>query len=277
MRRREVFRADVRRYYDGTVTTWAPRDGEIDGIDYHFPTATLHQDLGDHGFLEANEVDGTCYGSPRDQVREALLAVKDVDPQDRCPGREVVKEQVPEALLIFAIPLRIDARAAPSARDRDRRRAGAAPAGCGDRAGAPGRLRPRRERHGWSTGRPRRSTDYRPGAAPTLTGAPRVAGDLGLDPVRQACRIGGGGRGQSAAAGRSWPYRPRPALAGLGTRSRLAPAAGTSRTVRGLAPFGVRPARSPDPGHASGGRRTSRRNPMVAWTGSEPTAHCPPR
>ena len=39
------------------------------------------------GFLEANEVHGNWYGTPRDQVREALAAGRDVDPQDRRPGR----------------------------------------------------------------------------------------------------------------------------------------------------------------------------------------------
>ena len=56
------------------------------------------------GFLEANEVHGNWYGSPRDQVREALVAGRDVILKIDVQGAQVVKEQVSEALLIFVIP-----------------------------------------------------------------------------------------------------------------------------------------------------------------------------
>jgi guanylate kinase len=56
------------------------------------------------GFLESNEVHGNWYGSPREQVREALLAGKDVILKIDVQGAQKVKEQVSEALLIFLIP-----------------------------------------------------------------------------------------------------------------------------------------------------------------------------
>ena len=58
----------------------------------------------DRGFLEANEVHGNFYGSPRDPVRQALIAGKDVILKIDVQGAQVVKEQVTEALLIFIIP-----------------------------------------------------------------------------------------------------------------------------------------------------------------------------
>jgi guanylate kinase len=90
MRRREAEagRAD-QRHYVVTVTTRAPREGEVDGVDYHFVTREEFLQLrAARGLLEANEVHGNWYGSPRQPVR----------------GAQVVKEQVSAALLIFVIP-----------------------------------------------------------------------------------------------------------------------------------------------------------------------------
>jgi guanylate kinase len=93
------------RHYVVTVTTRAPRNGEVDGVDYHFVTReTFLAMRAARGFLEANEVHGNWYGSPRDQVREALAAGRDVILKIDVQGAQVVKEQVSEALLIFVIP-----------------------------------------------------------------------------------------------------------------------------------------------------------------------------
>lgn len=106
MRRREAERGRAgERTYVVTVTTRAPRDGEVDGEDYHFVSREEFLRLrAARGFLEANEVHGNWYGSPRDQVREALVAGRDVILKIDVQGAQVVKEQVSEALLIFVIP-----------------------------------------------------------------------------------------------------------------------------------------------------------------------------
>jgi guanylate kinase len=93
------------RHYVVTVTTRAPRDGEVDGVDYHFVSRDEFLRMrAARGLLEANEVHGNWYGSPRDQVREALAAGRDVILKIDVQGAQVVKEQVSEALLIFVIP-----------------------------------------------------------------------------------------------------------------------------------------------------------------------------
>ena len=96
---------DGDRHYVITCTTRAPRNGEVDGLDYHFidrdEFLRLHAE---RGFLEANEVHGNWYGSPRDQVRQALVAGRDVILKIDVQGARVVKEQVSEALLIFVVP-----------------------------------------------------------------------------------------------------------------------------------------------------------------------------
>ncbi len=106
MRRREAEAGRTGgRHYVVTVTTRAPRDGEVDGVDYHFVTRDEFLRIrAARGFLEANEVHGNWYGSPRDQVRAAVAAGRDVILKIDVQGAQVVKEQVSEALLIFIIP-----------------------------------------------------------------------------------------------------------------------------------------------------------------------------
>jgi guanylate kinase len=132
-RERETGR-DGDRHYVITCTTRAPRNGEVDGIDYHFLTREeflrIHSQ---RGFLEANEVHGNWYGSPRDQVREALVAGRDVILKIDVQGAQVVKEQVTEALLIFVVPPtleelfeRLRARATETAEELETRQRDAA-------------------------------------------------------------------------------------------------------------------------------------------------------
>jgi guanylate kinase len=111
LRRHERERGlEDRRHYVVTVTTRQPREGEVDGVDYHFVTRDEFLRMRDErGFLEANEVHGNWYGSPRDQVRAALANGKDVILKIDVQGAQVVKEQVTQALLIFVIPPTMEA------------------------------------------------------------------------------------------------------------------------------------------------------------------------
>ena len=135
LRRRDVELGRVgERHYVVTVTTRAPRDGEVDGVDYHFVTRKEFLRIrAERGFLEANDVHGNWYGSPRDQVRDALLAGRDVILKIDVQGAQTVKEQVSEALLIFIIPpsletliLRLRARATETADELEVRQRDAA-------------------------------------------------------------------------------------------------------------------------------------------------------
>src|SRR3954451_16779901 len=93
------------RHYVITCTTRPPRNGERDAVDYHFMDRDEFLRIyRARGFLEANEVHRNWYGSPRDQVRDALVAGHDAILKIDVQGAQVVKEQVTEALLIFVIP-----------------------------------------------------------------------------------------------------------------------------------------------------------------------------
>jgi guanylate kinase len=122
------------RHYVVTVTTRAPRPGEVDGVDYRFVSReTFLRIRAERGFLEANEVHGNWYGSPRDQVRRALASGQDAILKIDVQGAQVVKEQVSEALLIFVVPpsletlfARLKARATESAHQLEVRQRNAA-------------------------------------------------------------------------------------------------------------------------------------------------------
>jgi guanylate kinase len=135
LRRRETESGrDGDRYYVVTCTTRAPRNGEVDGVNYHFMSRDDFLAMrADRGFLEANEVHGNWYGSPRAPVRDALVAGRDVILKIDVQGAQVVKEQVTEALLIFIIPPtletlfeRLRSRATETADELEKRQADAA-------------------------------------------------------------------------------------------------------------------------------------------------------
>jgi guanylate kinase len=92
-------------HYVVTCTTRARRPGEVDGVDYHFlDRATFDAWRAAGELLEANEVHGNLYGTPRRQLREALAAGKDVILKIDVQGAQVVKEKIPDALLVFIVP-----------------------------------------------------------------------------------------------------------------------------------------------------------------------------
>jgi guanylate kinase len=97
-------------HYVVTCTTRARRPGEIDGVSYQFLTPAAFRALRDSGgLLEANEVHGHWYGTPRAQVREALAAGHDVILKIDVQGAQQIKERVPNALLVFVVPPSLEA------------------------------------------------------------------------------------------------------------------------------------------------------------------------
>jgi len=90
-----------------SVTTRAPRPGEVDGVDYSFVTAERFQDLIDHGdLLEWAEIHGGLHrsGTPAKPVRDATAAGQPVLIEVDLAGARAVKQAVPEALTVFLAP-----------------------------------------------------------------------------------------------------------------------------------------------------------------------------
>ena len=121
-------------HYVVTCTTRPRRRYEVDGIHYHFLSRKAFAGLRDAGeLLEANEVHGNWYGTPRSDVRIALGSGHDVILKIDVQGAAEVKQRVPEALLIFLVPpsledlfQRLQARATESADELDTRQRNAA-------------------------------------------------------------------------------------------------------------------------------------------------------
>ena len=83
-------------------TTRPRREGETEGVDYHFVTREEFEHLRDaDGFLEWFEVYGDLKGTPRAFVTEQLAAGHDVMLEVDVQGAREVKKQLPEALLVF--------------------------------------------------------------------------------------------------------------------------------------------------------------------------------
>ena len=92
-----------------SATTRPPRDGEVDGRDYHFLTRDeFDQRVAQGDFLEWAEVYGNCYGTLKDQVERTLSSgesiLLDIDTQ----GADLVRQAAPEAVTTFILPPSIE-------------------------------------------------------------------------------------------------------------------------------------------------------------------------
>ena len=90
-------------------TTRAPREGELDGRDYHFVDEGTFADLvrGD-AFLEHALVHGHWYGTSRAHLEEWLVRGTDVVLDIDVAGADQVRAKRPEANAIFILPPSFD-------------------------------------------------------------------------------------------------------------------------------------------------------------------------
>lgn len=94
-------------HFSVSVTTRAPRPGEVDGIDYSFVTAERFQELIDNGaLLEWAEIHGGLHrsGTPAEPVREAIDAGRPVLIEVDLAGARAVKKSMPEVRTVFLAP-----------------------------------------------------------------------------------------------------------------------------------------------------------------------------
>ncbi len=89
-----------------SATTRSPREGEVDGVDYHFLKEEEFQERLDRGdFLEWAEVYGHRYGTLSGPVRRALKEGRDVVLEIDVQGARQVMRAMPEAVSIFVSPV----------------------------------------------------------------------------------------------------------------------------------------------------------------------------
>ncbi len=88
-----------------TATTRLPRTGEADGVDYHFlADAEFERRRATGGFLECVRYAGAQYGTPLAGLAEARDRGHDVILKIEVRGAAAVREQIPEAVLVFLAP-----------------------------------------------------------------------------------------------------------------------------------------------------------------------------
>ena len=88
-----------------SATTRPIREGEIDGVHYHFISAeTFREWIAQEAFLEYAEYVGNFYGTPRKFVEAALDAGQDIILDIEIQGAMQVQERMPDAVKIFIGP-----------------------------------------------------------------------------------------------------------------------------------------------------------------------------
>ena len=88
-----------------SATTRNPRPGEVDGREYFFKTKEeFEQMIEEQAFVEYACYVGNYYGTPKQYVQEQLAAGKDVILEIEIQGALSIKEQFPDALLLFIAP-----------------------------------------------------------------------------------------------------------------------------------------------------------------------------
>ena len=88
-----------------SATTRHPRPGEVDGVQYHFVSASeFDAQIAAGALLEWAEFAGNRYCTPRGPVEEHLTAGIPVLLEVELEGARQVRAAMPEALLVFLAP-----------------------------------------------------------------------------------------------------------------------------------------------------------------------------
>ena len=86
-------------------TTRAKREGEVNGVNYHFTQVPDFEAMIDRGdFFEYAKVFDNYYGTSRQSVQTLLDAGQDVILEIDWQGAQQVREQMPSAVSIFILP-----------------------------------------------------------------------------------------------------------------------------------------------------------------------------
>jgi guanylate kinase len=93
-----------------SATTRAPRDGERDGVDYHFlTTEEFERQVAAGAFVEHATYSGRRYGTLRAELDRRTAAGAPVVLEIEVQGARQVREAMPDALQVFIAPPSTDA------------------------------------------------------------------------------------------------------------------------------------------------------------------------
>lgn len=86
-------------------TTRAPRQGEVDGVNYHYVSRAQFQALVDGGkMVETTVYSGNCYGTSFAAVEDVIARGEDVLLEIEVEGGRNIRKKFPEAVEIYLFP-----------------------------------------------------------------------------------------------------------------------------------------------------------------------------
>lgn len=101
----ELFKRTDTAGYAVSATTRSPRDGEVNGVHYHFLTREeFERRIAEKEVLEYTEYCGNYYGTLRKSVDELLAQGKDAILKIEVEGAMNIRRLFPEACLVFILP-----------------------------------------------------------------------------------------------------------------------------------------------------------------------------
>jgi len=96
---------DDKFYYSVSATTRNPREGEVNGVNYHFITkADFEERIKNNAMLEYAEYCGNYYGTPKKEIEEMREKGKNVLLEIEVQGAMKVRDICPDAVFIFILP-----------------------------------------------------------------------------------------------------------------------------------------------------------------------------
>ncbi|MFR4439325.1 MAG: guanylate kinase [Hungatella sp.] len=114
---RELLTAMTTMHCLFSATTRSPREGEVHGREYFFATREEFElMIQQEKLIEYAEYVGNYYGTPKEYVLSQLTDGKDVILEIEIQGAQKIRQQFPEALLLFVV--------APTAEELKRRLTG---------------------------------------------------------------------------------------------------------------------------------------------------------
>ncbi|HEX2985556.1 MAG TPA: guanylate kinase [Caproiciproducens sp.] len=88
-----------------SATTRSPRQGEVDGVDYHFITRERFEAMVSEGkMLEHAEYCGNCYGTPSGPIDRWQSEGHDVILEIEVQGGSQIKMKRPDCVSVFILP-----------------------------------------------------------------------------------------------------------------------------------------------------------------------------
>lgn len=106
---KEILDEDKALKLSVSMTTRAPRKGEIDKVHYHFTDKEAFEALiAEGGFMEYANVYGNFYGTPKKQVMEWIEQGSNVILEIDVQGALQIKKAYPEGVFIFILPPSIE-------------------------------------------------------------------------------------------------------------------------------------------------------------------------